>query len=118
MKKIVLLMALTIFVKANDEVDINELLNSIKNTPLDKRYEKMNQLKKILKRQKSGFRREVLMKLQSSNSIKPPIDHHIVDDRIRVDIYDKADLPPPDIKIDHDIDFDDIEHIKPPKRGF
>jgi hypothetical protein len=112
---IIFLFVINIF--ANDNIDINQLIKSIKQAPIDQRYKKMNALKRLLKSKNRTFRKDVLIKLKSSidtkrdlptkNIIKiepPEIEKSEINEFKDKNNFDR--IPPPsDIDIKEKIDF-------------
>jgi hypothetical protein len=114
---------------ANNNIDIDQLIKSIKQAPIDQRYKKMNALKRLLKSKNRTFRKDVLIKLKSSidtkrdlptkNIIKiepPKIEKNEINEFKDKNNFDR--IPPPsDIDIKH-IDIQPKEKIdfKHPKK--
>ena len=84
----------TIFLSAKSDIDVDKLLQELNEIPIDKRYLKMNELKRKLKSYDSETRQRVLAKLkESSYSSNKTVDvddlvlsEHEIDDHKVFDI--------------------------------
>ncbi len=118
--KIICIFLFSCFLFANDNVEIDQIIEQINKAPLNERYIEMNKLKRLLKTKNTQFRQEVLIKLQTS------ISQNNVNDNNHIDVKDsslemhKGKEIGKDIKIGRDLKIDNNMKINdglkhPPK---